>query len=66
MMMNCMNTGTGASTIAGVRLADVALTLTGLLLALLAAIAAIAFVRLCFDLVRRFSARPSSAARISS
>jgi hypothetical protein len=39
MMMNCMNTGTGALTVAGVRLADVALTLTGLLLVLLAVIA---------------------------
>jgi multisubunit Na+/H+ antiporter MnhF subunit len=53
MMMNCMNTGMGALTIAGIRLADAALALIALLLVLLAAIAAIAVVRFCFDLARR-------------
>ncbi|MET4198920.1 hypothetical protein [Bradyrhizobium sp. LA6.12] len=59
MMMNCMNTGTGALMIGGIRLADAALAMTALLLALLAAIAAIAAVRLCFDVARRFGTRPS-------
>src|SRR5258707_1368072 len=53
MMMNCMNTGTGALTIAGIRLADAALALTALLLVLLAAVAAVAVVRFFFDLARR-------------
>jgi hypothetical protein len=66
MMMNCMNTGVGALTIAGIRLADAALALTALLLVLLAAIAAIAVVRFCFDLARRFSARSSRSMQISS
>lgn len=66
MMMNCMNQGTGALMIGGIRLADVALLLTGLLLALLTAIATIAVVRFCFDIARRFSARSSRAMRVSS
>jgi hypothetical protein len=45
MMTNCMNTGTGALTIAGIRLSDAALALTALLLVLLAAVAAVAVVR---------------------
>ena len=57
MMMNCMSTGTGALTIAGIRLADAALALTVLLLVLLAAVVAVAVVRFCFDVARRFSAR---------
>jgi hypothetical protein len=60
MMMNCMNTGVGALTITGIRLADAALALTALLLVLLTAIAAIAVVRFCFDLARRFSSACSS------
>ncbi|MCS3929052.1 hypothetical protein M2175_004083 [Bradyrhizobium elkanii] len=51
-----MNTGTGALMVGGIRLADAALAMTALLLALLAAIAA---VRLCFDIARRFGTRPS-------
>jgi multisubunit Na+/H+ antiporter MnhF subunit len=61
MMMNCMNTGTGALTVAGVRLADVALTLTGLLLVLLAVIATVAVARFGFDLAHRFSAHSSTS-----
>jgi hypothetical protein len=59
MMMNCMNTDTGALIVGGIRLADAALALTVLLLALLAAIATIAVVRFFFDVARRFSARSS-------
>ena len=66
MMMNCMNTGTGALIVGGIRLADAALALTVLLLALLAAIAAIAVVRFCFDVARRFSVRSSSSTQVSS
>ena len=67
MMMNCMNAGVGALTIASIRLADAALALTALLLVLLAAIAAIAVVRFCFDLVRRFrSVRSSRSMQIPS
>ena len=55
MMLNCMNTGTGALTIAGIRLADAALA--ALLLVLLATVAAFAVVRLFFDHARRFSDR---------
>src|SRR5229473_1633910 len=66
MMMNCMNTGTGALMIGGIRLADAALAMTVLLLALLAAIAAIAAVRFCFDVVRRFGTRPSRSTQASS
>jgi hypothetical protein len=66
MMMNCMNTGTGALTIAGVRLADAAVALTALLLVLLTAIAAIAVVRFCFDLARRFSSRSSRSMQVPS
>ena len=66
MMMNCMNTGVGSLTIAGIRLADAALALTALLLVLLAAIAAIAVVRFCFDLARCFSARSSRSMQTSS
>jgi hypothetical protein len=66
MMMNCMNTGTGALMIGGIRLADAALAMTVLLLALLAAIAAIAAVRFCFDVVRRFGTRPSRSTKASS
>jgi hypothetical protein len=66
MMMNCMNTGTGALMIGGVRLADAALALTILLLALLAAIAAIAAVRFCFDVVHHANARSSRSTRVSS
>jgi hypothetical protein len=66
MMMNCMNTGTGALTIAGIRLADAALALTPLLLVLLAAVAAVAVVRFCFDLARRFSDRSSRSPQVSS
>ena len=58
--MNCMNTGVGALTIAGIRLADAALALTALLLVLLAAIAAIAVLRFCFDFARRFGSLRSS------
>lgn len=61
MMMNCMNAGTGALTVVGVRLADAALTLTGLLLLLLAIIATVAVVRFSSDLARRFSARFSKS-----
>jgi hypothetical protein len=66
MMMNCMNQGTGALMIGGIRLADSALALTVLLLILLAAIATIAVVRLCLDLARRFSARSSRSMQTSS
>ncbi len=66
MMMNCMNTGTGALMIGGIRLADAALALTILLLTLLTAIAAIAVVRFCFDVARRFSARSSRSTQVSS
>ena len=66
MMMNCMNTGTGALTIAGIRLADAALALTALLLVLLAAVAAVAVVRFCFDVARRFSARSSRSTQVLS
>ncbi len=66
MMMNCMNQGTGALMIGGIRLADAALLLTALLLALLTVIATIAVVRFCFDIARRFSARSSRSTRVSS
>jgi hypothetical protein len=66
MMMNCMNQGTGALMIGGIRLADAALALTVLLLILLAAIATIAVVRFCFDLARRFGARSSRSMQTSS
>jgi hypothetical protein len=66
MMMNCMNTGTGALTIAGVRLADAALMLTGLLLFLLAAVAAIAVVWSGLDIVRRFGLRSAKRTETSS
>jgi hypothetical protein len=66
MMINCMNTGAGALTIAGIRLADAALALTALLLVLLAAVAAFAVVRFCFDLARRFSDRFSRSTQASS
>ena len=66
MMMNCMNTGTGALMIGDIRLADAALAMTVLLLALLAAIAAIAAVRFCFDVARRFGTRPSRSTQASS
>jgi hypothetical protein len=66
MMMNCMNQGTGALLIGGIRLADAALALTALLLVLMAAIAAVAVVRFCFDLARRFSVRSSRSMQTSS
>jgi hypothetical protein len=66
MMMNCMNTGTGALMIGGIRLADAALALTILLLTLLAAIAAIAVVRFCFDVARYCCARSSRSTQVSS
>jgi multisubunit Na+/H+ antiporter MnhF subunit len=66
MMMNCMNTGTGALTIAGVRLADAALLVTALLLVLLTILASIAILRFFFDLGRRFSDRFSRSTQISS
>lgn len=66
MMMNCMNTGTGALTIAGIRLADAALAVTALLLVLLAAVAAVAVIRFCFDLARRFSDRFSRSTQTPS
>ena len=66
MMMNCMNRGTGALMIGGIRLSDAALALTILLLTLLAAIAAIAVVRFCFDLARRFSDRSIRSTHASS
>ena len=66
MMMNCMNTGTGALTIAGIRLADAALALTALLLVLLAAVAAVAVVRFCFDVARSLSARSSRSTQALS
>jgi hypothetical protein len=59
MMMNCMNQGIGALMIGGIRLADAALTVTALLLVLLAGLAAIAVVRFCFDLARHIGARSS-------
>ncbi|TWA97244.1 hypothetical protein [Bradyrhizobium stylosanthis] len=58
MMMNCMNTGVGALTVGGIRLADAAITLSAALLIILTALAAVALARFCFDLVRRFRARP--------
>jgi multisubunit Na+/H+ antiporter MnhF subunit len=66
MMMNCMNTGTGALTIAGIRLGDATLALTALLLVLLAAVAAVAVARLCFDLAHRFSNHSSRSSQVSS
>lgn len=58
MMMNCMGTGTGMLTIGGVRLAEAAHYLTLLLLAVLTALAAVAVVRLGFDLAGRLRPRP--------
>jgi hypothetical protein len=52
--------------IGGIRLADAALALTALLLVLMAAIAAVAVVRFCFDLARRFSVRSSRSMQTSS
>lgn len=66
MMMNCMDTGTGALTSAGIRLADAALALTALLLVLLAAVAAVAVVRFCFGVAHRISARSSKSTQVSS
>jgi hypothetical protein len=65
MMMNCMNTGTGALMVGGIRLADAALVLTAVLLALLAGIAAVAAVRFCFDLALRFRARSFRSVKLS-
>jgi multisubunit Na+/H+ antiporter MnhF subunit len=66
MMMNCMNAGTGALTIAGIRLADAALLVTALLLVLLSILASIAVLRFFFDLGRRFWARSSKTMQTSS
>ena len=66
MMMNCMNTGPGALTIAGVRLADAALLVTALLLVLLTILASIAILRFFFDLGRRFRARSPNTMQTSS
>jgi hypothetical protein len=66
MMMNCMGTGTGMLTIGGVRLAEVAHYLTLVLLAVLTAIAAIAVVRLGFDVAGRLRGRPLPPDKASS
>ena len=65
-MMNCMNMGVGALTIAGVRLADAALLLTALLLILLTILASIAGLRFLVDLGRRLRARSGETIQTSS